>query len=241
MEKVIEIHCIRHTYPDKTEISICGLDFVVNKGERVAVLGPNGCGKSTLLRHIVGLLNPHEGAVRVFGCDPVKEFVRIREKIGVVMQNVEEQIIGPTVYDDILFAPLNYGYKREEAERMAEEIMVNLEITHLKNKVPHYLSGGEKKRVSLAGALILKPGLLILDEPFSNLDAKSEEDLLAVLDRIEDITLVAALHDIYMVSRVANVLYLMNRKGELLRGETKELLSQPDLLREYNIKLPVMR
>jgi cobalt/nickel transport system ATP-binding protein len=150
-ERIVELDCITHIYPDMTKVQICGLEFVVNRGERVGILGANGCGKTTLLKHLVGVLTPREGSVRVFGVNPGKEFSMIRERIGVVMQDVDEQILGPTVYDDILFAPLNYGIPRVQAEVLAKDVIERLNIEPLRNKIVHYLSGGEKKKVALAG------------------------------------------------------------------------------------------
>ena len=118
-EKIVEVDCITHIYPDMTKVQICGLDFIVNRGEKVAILGSNGCGKTTLLKHLLGILVPKDGSVKVFGLDPGKDYSRIRERIGVVMQEGDEQILGPTVYDDILFAPLNYGLPGAKAEAPA--------------------------------------------------------------------------------------------------------------------------
>ena len=119
-----------------TKVQICGLEFIVNQGERVGILGSNGCGKTTLLKHLLGILMPKEGSVRVFGMDPGKEYSKIRERIGVVMQDVDEQILGPTVYDDILFAPLNYGIPKGRAEAMAKEVIerLNIEIAPGENR-----------------------------------------------------------------------------------------------------------
>jgi cobalt/nickel transport system ATP-binding protein len=236
---VVKVHCLTHTYPDKTEVTICGLDLLVRAGEKVAILGPNGCGKSTLLKHIIGLLSPKEGSVEVFGLNPAKDFEKIRTRMGVVMQNVDEQIIGPTVYDDVLFGPLNSGVPRKEAERLARSVMDRLKISHLKNKVPHYLSGGEKKKAALAGALVMEPELLILDEPFSNLDPNSEEELVGILteiNRTTATTVITCLHDVWLVESIADMLYLMDLKGALSqKGTPAEILSQNDLLRKYNL------
>ena len=116
MEHLIKVHCLRHIYPDKTEVNICGLDFVVKPGERVVVLGPNGAGKTTLLSHILGLLKPVEGQVEVLGMQPHKHFNQVRKHIGVVFQNVDEQIIGPRVLDDIAFSLRNEGFSRQQVE-----------------------------------------------------------------------------------------------------------------------------
>lgn len=199
MNKIVEITCFEHLYPDKTKIELCGIEFIVDKGEKVAILGPNGGGKTTLIKHILGLLTPSQGKVRVFGLDPYKNFNKIRHRIGVVLQSVDEQLIGPTVIDDIMFSPLNYGYSRQEAFKLAYGIMERLDIFHLKDKLIHYLSGGEKRKVALAGALVLNPELLVLDEPFSNLDLKSQRELIFLMNdvcREKEISVVISTHDV---------------------------------------------
>ena len=142
-DSIVTVSCLKHIYPDTTEIHICGLDFVVNRGERVVVLGGNGSGKTTLLYHILGLLKPDEGRVAVFGVNPATEYNTIRERIGVLLQNVEEQILSPTVWEDIAFSPRNYGISRDETGRMVDAVMDELGIAHLRDKICHYLSGGE--------------------------------------------------------------------------------------------------
>jgi cobalt/nickel transport system ATP-binding protein len=223
-ERVVELDCITHIYPDMTKVQICGLEFIVNSGERVGILGANGCGKTTLIKHLLGILMPKEGSVRVFGLDPVNEYSKIRERIGVVMQDIDEQILGPTVYDDILFAPLNYGIPKGRAEAMAKDVIERLNIESLQGKIVHYLSGGEKKKVALAGALVMAPDLLILDEPFTGLDPKSRGDLIKTLNELNrerGITLIMTLHEVDLVSEITDILYLMTC-GDL--GEEHESL-----------------
>ena len=122
-EIAVRVSCVRHVYADRTQVHLCGLDFVVERGQRVVILGPNGCGKSTLLYHILGLLEPHEGDVTVFGVHPARSFNKIRERVGVVLQNVDEQILAPTVWDDVSFSPRNYGYGEAEVERRSSLAM----------------------------------------------------------------------------------------------------------------------
>ncbi|TMQ70731.1 MAG: ABC transporter ATP-binding protein, partial [Candidatus Eisenbacteria bacterium] len=218
-DPVIRVSCVRHTYPDRTEVHICGLDFVVQKGERVVVLGPNGCGKSTLLFHALGLLEPREGEVSVFGVNPARHFNRIRERIGVVLQEVEEQIIAPTVWDDVSFSPRSYGYAAPEVDRMVERALERVGISHLRHKVCHYLSGGERRKVALAGALVLEPELLVLDEPFQGLDPASRADLVGLLNqlhRLHGVTLVIATHDVNVVKSMADVVYVLAGRGEIV-------------------------
>ena len=243
-EKIVEVDCITHIYPDMTRVQICGLDFVVNQGERVSILGSNGCGKTTLLKHLLGVLVPKDGSVRLFGLDPVKEYAKIRQRIGVVMQDVDEQILGPSVYDDILFGPLNYGMKRERAETLAKTVMERLNITSIRGRIVHYLSGGEKKKVALAGALVMEPELLILDEPFTGLDPLSRRDLVRVLNELnreKGITLIMTLHEVDLVPEVSDVLYLMHGHGDLSeRGTPEEIFGRFRDLKEFNLEEPTL-
>jgi len=244
MEKIVEIDCITHIYPDLTKVQICGLEFAVHRGERVSILGANGCGKTTLLKHLVGLLMPKDGSVRVFGMDPWKDYSKIREKIGVVMQDVDEQILGPTVYDDILFAPLNYGIPAAKAEALAQEVIESLHIENLQRKIVHYLSGGEKRKVALAGALVLKPELLILDEPFAGLDPLSRRELiqtLNALNRERQVTIIMTLHEVDLVPEVTDILYLMHGHGDISeRGTPEEIFSRFKDLEHFNLDEPTL-
>jgi len=243
-DRVVEIDCITHVYPDMTKVQICGLEFVVNRGERVAILGSNGCGKTTLLKHLLGILVPKDGSVKVFGMDPGKDYAKIRERVGVVMQDVDEQILGPTVEDDILFAPLNYGVPRAKAESLARDVIGRLNIEPIQKKIVHYLSGGEKKKVALAGALVLSPELLILDEPFTGLDPLSRRELIQVLNELNQekkVTLIMTLHEVDLVPEMSDILYLMHGHGDLSeRGTPEEIFSRFEDLERYNLEEPTL-
>lgn len=243
-EAIVRVSCVRHTYPDRTLVHLCGLDFEVERGERVVILGPNGCGKSTLLYHILGLLQPQEGEVSVFGVDPARHFSRIRERIGVLLQNVEEQILAPTVWDDVSFSPRNYGYDDAEVAGKVRVALEQVGIGHLKDKVCHHLSGGEKRKVALAGALVLEPELLVLDEPFEGLDPASRNelvDLLNVLNEAHGVTLVVATHDVQLVAPMADKVYLLRRGGEIVsQGPPADVFRDVALLRQSNIEPPVL-
>jgi cobalt/nickel transport system ATP-binding protein len=243
-ERIIQVDCITHVYPDMTKVQICGLDFIVNQGERVSILGSNGCGKTTLLKHLLGVLVPKDGSVKVFGVDPGKEFSKIRKRVGVVMQDVDEQILGPTVYDDILFAPLNYGIERKQAAAMAKVVIEKLNLGPIQNKIVNYLSGGEKKKVALAGALVMEPDLLILDEPFTGLDPLSRRDFVQILNELnkeKGITFIITLHEVDLVPEMTDILYLMHGHGDLSeRGRPDEIFGKFKNLESYNLEEPTL-
>lgn len=238
---IVDVRCVEHVYPDGTRVSLCGQEFQVFQGQRVAVLGPNGSGKSTLLKHILGLLKPTEGFVSVFGIDPSREYHKIRPRIGVMMQNADEQLIGPTVFDDIAFAPLNYGFSQEETTRRVDLILEKLGIFHLRDRLPHYLSGGERKKVALAGALVFGPELLVMDEPLQGIDYTSRleiVDFLKSLHRDTGLTMICTTHDMEMVADLADFGYVMRTGGRLeLYGSITELFFEHDL-NDYNLAPP---
>jgi len=244
MEKIIEISCFEHTYPDKTKIELCGIEFTVCKGEKVALLGPSGGGKTTLIKHILGLLTPSNGQIRVFRVDPYKDYDKIRQRIGVVLQNVDEQLIGPTVLEDIMFSPLNYGLSKEESKEVSLKILDQFGISDLKDKIIHYLSGGEKRKVALAGALVLHPELLVLDEPFSGLDIKSEKEFIKLINKICEemrISVVISTHNVELVSEFADTMYLISSKNHLsTKGSPREILYREKELKDYNLEEPTI-
>lgn len=243
MEYLIEVRCLKHIYPDKTEVKICGLDFTVKKGERIVILGPNGAGKTTLLAHILGLLAPVEGSVQVMGSDPCKDFKNNRKKIGVVFQNVDEQIIGPRVYDDIAFIPRNARLKEEEVKDKVNNIAKILKIEHLLEKIPHYLSGGQKKKVALAGAIVMFPELLVLDEPFDSLDPESKKEMLGIINFLNKeygITVIITTHDINLVPEVADRVYILNEGNIVMQGSPSEVFAESKLLKDANLEPPIL-
>ncbi len=244
MEEIVRISCIRHIYPDSTEVYLCGLDFVVRRGERVVIIGPNGSGKTTLLFHILGLLKADKGDIKVFGYDPSKDFDKIREKIGVVLQNVEDQIIAPTVEEDVSFAPRNYGYPKHGVEHLVDEALSELGINNIRKKVCHYLSGGEKRKVALAGALVLKPELLVLDEPFEGLDPMSRKELAALLNKLNKkwgMSILMSTHDINIVSRMADSVYVLGEGGRIMVRDTPaDLFSRTDYYKHARLDFPIL-
>ncbi|MGB9867826.1 MAG: energy-coupling factor ABC transporter ATP-binding protein [Bacillota bacterium] len=243
MEEIVRVKCIKHVYPDTTVVGLCGLDLTVHSGERVVLLGPNGSGKTTLLAHVLGLLTPVEGQVRVFGLDPARDFAKIRPRIGVVLQDVDHQIIGPTVWDDIALGLRNQELDRHTIAAMVEDIMERMGITHLKDKIPHYLSGGEKKKLALASAMVTKPQLLVLDEPFNGLDSASSGEIVELLSRLHadyGTAMLITTHDVNRVPSIADTVYVIDQDGSCTHGTPRAVLSRPDLLRKAKLEPPVL-
>jgi len=243
-ETVVRVSCVRHSYEDGTNVDLCGLEFTADRGSRVAILGPNGAGKTTMLFHILGLLAPQEGQVRVFDVEPSRDWPAIRRRVGVVLQNVDEQLLAPTVFDDVAFSPRQYGLPDAQVRPMVERALALLGIEELAKRVPHNLSGGEKRKVALAGALVMSPELLVLDEPFEGLDPASRASLIGLLARLsaeEGVTMVMSTHDIDSVPEFADYAYVLAPGGRIvLKGTPAEVFARADIMLEGNIRPPVL-
>lgn len=243
-EPLVLVSCVSHTYEDGTAVSLCGLDFEAERGSRVAVLGANGSGKTTLLLHVLGVLTPQEGVVKVFGRDPSAEWTDIRRRVGVVLQNVDEQMLAPTVYEDVAFSPRQYRLDDGDVDAKVSAALELLGIEHLAERVPHNLSGGEKRKVALAGAIVMEPELLVLDEPFEGLDPASRDMLVGLLNRLaaeRGTTIIMATHDIDTVPEFADYAYVLAARGDLvLRGTPQEVFENADVLASGNIRPPVL-
>ena len=198
---MIDVRGLRYRYPDGTE-ALRGVDFQVAAGESVALLGANGSGKTTFLLHLAGLLRG-DGDVRVGGVTLEDGTVgEIRRKVGYVFQDSDDQLFMPTVLEDVAFGPLHAGMSAEAAMEKAREILATLGIAHLANRAPYHLSAGEKKRAALAGVLVMRPDVLVFDEPTTFLDPPGQRDLAHLLAGLPQTKLIAT-HDIYFAKKVA--------------------------------------
>lgn len=240
---IVDVQCLKHVYSGGVKVDMCGIELQIKRGQSVAILGPNGSGKSTLLKHVLGLLEPTDGKIEVFGKNPARDYNEIRSKIGAVMQNVDEQMIGPTVFDDVAFAPLNFGFSRRETHERTESILKALGIYHLRDRLPHFLSGGERKKVALAGALVFSPELLVMDEPLEGVDYASRREIscfLKALHKETGMAIISTAHDMNVVSDLADFGYVMRSGGHLeLYGTITELFFEHDLS-EFNLAPPTV-
>ena len=179
---LIELNDIHITYSGQTPI-LRGANLRLMPGQRLSLTGPNGSGKSSLLRVILGLQKPQGGIVRVFGEARSQEvdFHEVRRRVGLVFQDADDQLFCPTVVEDIAFGPLNLGKSKSEALEIVDRLLVDLHLTHLRDRITHKLSGGEKRLVTLATVLAMDPEVLLLDEPTNALDPENEARLVEIL------------------------------------------------------------
>jgi cobalt/nickel transport system ATP-binding protein len=211
----------------------CALEdvfFVLREGERVAVLGANGAGKSTLLLALVGVLEAASGEIALDDLVMKKETLgELRRKVGMVFQNPDDQLFMPTVYEDIAFGPRNCGVPEEQMEKRVDEVLCRLGILHLKDRMTHRLSGGEKRLVSLAGILVMEPSILLMDEPFSFLDPQSRRRLKEILALLSQ-TMLIATHDLEMAKNFCRRAILLKGGRLLADGPVEDVLSDSALL-----------
>ena len=173
-----------------------GLDLDVAAGERIAVLGPNGCGKTTLALHLNGLLPLQEGSISVDDLAVAEpNLTTIRRRVGLVFQNPDDQLFMSTVHEDVAFGPANCGVTRDERDRLVERSLASVDATHLADRHPHHLSGGEKRRAAIATILAMEPAVIVFDEPTSGLDPLGRRELAELLVGI-DATQLVITHDL---------------------------------------------
>ena len=201
MEPLIRVSNLRHRYDDGTQ-ALDGVDFALYPGETVAVFGPNGSGKTTFLLRLVGLLEG-EGEVEVCGLRVVrKNFAAVRQKVGILFQDSDDQLFMPTVFEDVAFGPLNLGLDREQVESRVRSCLALVDMEAAAGKAPYHLSAGEKRRAALAGVLAMEPEILILDEPVTFLDPPGRAALIEVLHRLSQAKLIVS-HDIDLARELA--------------------------------------
>jgi cobalt/nickel transport system ATP-binding protein len=239
---IVHVDCVTHKYPDGTE-GIHNMCFRVYPKEIVALCGPNGAGKSTLIEHINGLMLPDVGRVKIFEKDIDKGNVAsIRKLVGLVFQNADSQLFSPTVLDDVMFGPLNLGLEPEEARKRAEWALgiVGMKET---SKIPHYLSGGQKRLVAIAGVLAMQPRILVADEPTGDLDPSNAtriENLLRSLKDEHGISVVVTLHDMDMAARLADRICIVKNGSIIAEGRPRDVLYNEELLLSAGLELPTV-
>ena len=232
-----------HRYSDGT-LALNGVSLEFDKGERIALLGTNGSGKTTLLNHLNGTLKPTSGTV-YFEDKPLsydaKSLLSLRKRVGFVFQDPNDQLFASTVKQDVAFGPLNLGYTPERVKELVNEALATVGMTEFADKPPHFLSGGQKKRVALAGVLAMQPEVIIMDEPTSSLDPMATSDILHLLLRLNKergITLLLATHDVDLVPLFAQKLCILDKGKVVSEGTPKASFSDTDLIRKIRLRSP---
>lgn len=235
---IIEIKNIDFIYPGGQQ-AINQLSFSLTHGESLGIVGENGAGKSTLLMLLLGILFPSKGEI-IVGNIPVtkKTLSHVREKVGMVFQNSDDQLFMTTVYDDVAFGPRNYKINEKEVEKRTLNALDTMGIMHLKNRPPYKLSGGEKRSAAIASILSMHPDILILDEPTTALDPKSRRRLINLLDGF-DHTKIIATHDLDMVYELCDRIIVLKDGKVIADGSSHEILMNETLMDSCNLELPL--
>jgi energy-coupling factor transport system ATP-binding protein len=245
----IEINNLSYIYGRKSPYEKRALNDVtlsISEGERVGIIGATGSGKSTLIQHINGLIKPQSGTVKVLGIDlNVKkpDYKKLRSQVGMLFQYPEYQLFANTVLEDVMFGPLNFGFSKDEAKIAAVCALrlVGLDVDEVKDKSPFELSGGQKRRVAIAGVIAYKPKILILDEPTAGLDPQGKREILSLITELhggECKTVIIISHNMDEIAEFTDRVVVL-KNGEVLNDTTpKKLFLNPNNIENTGLKLP---
>lgn len=245
----IKIENLVHVYMPKSpfeKVALNNVNIEINDGEFIALIGHTGSGKSTLIQHMNGLLRPTSGKIIVDGIDITEKGVKltdIRKKVGLVFQYPEYQLFEETIEKDIEFGPRNLGLSQEEITKRVIKamIMVGLDYEEYRHKSPFDLSGGQKRRVAIAGVIAMEPKILILDEPTAGLDPKGRDDILnqiKILHKEYNMTIILVSHSMEDVARIAERIIVMNRGEVALEGQPAKVFKEVEKLEEIGLAVP---
>ncbi|ADN36515.1 cobalt ABC transporter, ATPase subunit [Methanolacinia petrolearia DSM 11571] len=244
MKSIIRLKDVEFSYPNGQK-ALKGINLEIFEGEKIALVGSNGAGKSTLLLMLNGMLKPDAGTV-FFKGEPVSynrsELRDLRKKVGFVFQNPDHQIIAPTVFQDVAFGPVNLDYTEDEINRSVSEALMYVDLSGFERRPPHQLSGGEKKKVAIAGVLAMEPEVLVFDEPTSALDPASSEGIMELLEELnhEGKTTIISTHDVELAYPWADRIILMNDGMILTCSSPADAFSDGKMLRDAKLSRPVL-
>lgn len=241
-EVILKAENLHYSYTKEHEV-LKGISLNIHRGERLAVLGANGSGKSTFFLNINGVLRPESGAVyyrdKLINKSSIKE---LRKNVGIVFQDADNQIIASTVRAEVSFGPMNLGLSKEEVTRRVLDSLNYMNISHLIDRPPHYLSGGEKKRVSIADIIAMDSEIIIFDEPTASLDPQNISLFEEVLDKMsaEQRTLVISTHDLEFAFRWADRIVVFCSGSIIADSDPISVLSDNEVLKKANLKKPIL-
>jgi cobalt/nickel transport system ATP-binding protein len=239
-EKSLEISGLAYAYPDGNQ-ALYGVNLSINQGERVALLGPNGAGKTTLVLHLNGIIPTMQGQVRVAGelvdSKSAESIKSIRHKVGIVFQDPDDQLFMPTVGQDVAFGPYNAGLRGPELEKAVKEALELVGMSEFIDRPPHHLSFGQRRRVAVATVLAMKPEILVLDEPSSNLDPAARRELAEIITSL-DVTLLMVTHDLPFAYELCQRAVILSAGVVAADDEISSVLANKQLLNAHRLELP---
>lgn len=240
---IIETENLSYKY-DENHFALSNLSIGFEKGKMTTVLGSNGAGKSTLFLNMNGILKPTMGTVKFMGEDikyNKRDTKTLRQNVGIVFQDPDDQLFSASVFQDVSFGAMNLKLPQEEVIRRTNEALERTGISHLKDSPTHAMSFGQKKRAAIAGILVMKPQVIILDEPTAGLDPMGVSSLMHLLKDIcknEGTTIIMSTHDIDIVPVYSDYIYVLDSGKLLTQGTSEDIFKNPELLREHNLRLP---
>jgi cobalt/nickel transport system ATP-binding protein len=235
----LDVRGLGYAYPDG-HVALTGVDLSVTRGERVALLGPNGAGKTTLVLHLNGILSGGGGSVAVGGLAVGRDrstLAEIRRRVGIVFQDPDDQLFLPTVGEDVAFGPANLGLRGQALADRVDEALAAVGMTEHRDRAPHHLSFGQRRRVAVATVLAMRPEILVLDEPSSNLDPAARRELAEILRGLP-VTLLMVTHDLPYALELCVRSVIIDAGRIVADGPTGELLADDALLAQHRLELP---
>lgn len=237
-EPAIHVAGLTYIYPRGPK-ALDNINFDTSAGESIGLIGPNGAGKTTLFLCLAGVLHIGPGMARLGGLDPAQpeDRRRLPAKVGIVFQNSDDQLFHTNVFDDVAFGPLNLGLTGAEVRNRVAQALEEVGMTGMEQRVPFHLSGGEKRRVALAGVLAMQPDILLLDEPSMYLDPRGRRELIRVINRLP-VTKVIASHDLEMIRETCSRILMLDAGRLVADGSIVKVLSDAELMNAHELEVP---
>ena len=236
-DNYLNINNLSFEYPDGHE-ALKNINLNLCNGERLGVLGPNGAGKTTLILHLNGILGELKGNIQLNQVSYTEDNIsKIRKSVGLVFQDPDDQLFMPTVLEDVMFGPKNFGFSEEQVEANSMKALEQVKMLEFIDKPPHHLSFGQKRKIAIASVLASEPELLVLDEPSSNLDPASRRELIDILKNLK-VSIILVTHDLPMALEICNRSIILNNGQITADADTYKILKDSKVMEENRLELP---
>ena len=236
-DNYLNINNLSFEYPDGHE-ALKNINLNLSNGERLGVLGPNGAGKTTLILHLNGILGELKGNIQLNQVSYTEDNIsKIRKSVGLVFQDPDDQLFMPTVLEDVMFGPKNFGFSEEQVEANSMIALEQVKMLEFIDKPPHHLSFGQKRKIAIASVLASEPELLVLDEPSSNLDPASRRELIDILKNLK-VSIILVTHDLPMALEICNRSIILNNGQITADADTYKILKDSKVMEENRLELP---